>query len=49
MIIEELEKDINYFKNIGFDNIAAKFERDLSEIKRLTEVTNGKSSVDTAQ
>ena len=34
-VISEIEKDINYFKNIGFDNLVAKFERDLKAIKSL--------------
>ena len=41
-IIEDIEKDITYFKNLGFDNLATKFERDLSEIKRLIDLTNEK-------
>lgn len=42
-IIEEIEKDISYFRNLGFDTLATKFERDLSEIKRLTELANRKA------
>lgn len=34
-IINEIEKDVIYFKNLGFDNLAAKFERDLKTIKSL--------------
>lgn len=52
-IIEELNKDITYFKNLGFDNLASKFERDLSEIqkviKQLEEVQNAKQSVDSTK
>ena len=36
-IIVEIEKDIAYFKNIGFDVLAEKFTRDLNIIKSLTE------------
>ena len=36
-VVESLEKDITYFKNIGFDIIAEKFTRDLNVIKSLTE------------
>lgn len=35
-IIEEIEKDIVYFKNLGFEHLASKFERDLNYIKSLT-------------
>lgn len=35
--IELIEKDIVYFKNIGFDILAEKFTRDLNAIKSLTE------------
>ena len=34
-IINEIEKDVIYFKNLGFDNLATKFERDLKTIKSL--------------
>ena len=33
--LRELEEDINYFKNIGFVELAKKFERDLNTIKSL--------------
>ena len=33
--IKELETDINYFKNIEFEELAKKFERDLNTIKGL--------------
>lgn len=33
--IQEIEADINYFKNIGFVELAKKFERDLNTIKDL--------------
>ena len=36
-IIEEIDKDITYFKNLGFDVLAEKFTRDLNAIKSLTE------------
>lgn len=36
-IIIEIEKDIRYFKNIGFDILAEKFTRDLNIIKSLAE------------
>lgn len=36
-IIEEIDKDITYFKNLGFDVLAEKFTRDLNVIKSLTE------------
>lgn len=35
--IELIEKDIVYFKNIGFDILAEKFTRDFNIIKSLTE------------
>lgn len=35
--IELIEKDVVYFKNIGFDILAEKFTRDLNIIKSLTE------------
>lgn len=38
--ITELEKDITYFKNLGFDMLAEKFSRDLNTIKILTETKN---------
>lgn len=36
-ILKDIEKDITYFKNIGFDILAGKFTRDLNIIKSLTE------------
>lgn len=36
-IITEVEKDIIYFKAVGFDTLAEKFTRDLNIIKSLTE------------
>lgn len=36
-IINDIEKDITYFKNMGFDVLAEKFKRDLNTIKGLTE------------
>lgn len=36
-IITEIDKDITYFKNLGFDTLAEKFTRDLNVIKSLTE------------
>ena len=36
-IITEIDKDITYFKNLGFDHLAEKFERDLNVIKELTQ------------
>lgn len=36
-IITEIEKDIAYFKNLGFDTLAEKFTRDLNTIKSLAE------------
>lgn len=35
IIITEIEKDIVYFKNLGFDTLAEKFTRDLTIIKSL--------------
>lgn len=35
--ITEIEKDVAYFKAVGFDTIAEKFTRDLNIIKSLTE------------
>ena len=34
-IIEEIKKDITYFNNMDFINIAAKFTRDLNVIETL--------------
>ena len=34
-IIEDIEKDITYFKNMGFDHLSEKFQRDLDIIKGL--------------
>lgn len=34
-VIKELETDITYFKNVGFDTLASKFQRDLDIIKGL--------------
>jgi hypothetical protein len=36
-IVDSIEKDITYFKNIGFDVLAEKFTRDLNLIKSLAE------------
>lgn len=36
-IIKELEQDIQYFKNLGFDNLAKKFQRDLEIINSLAQ------------
>jgi hypothetical protein len=36
-IITEIDRDIRYFKNLGFDILAEKFTRDLNVIKSLTE------------
>lgn len=33
--IKELENDVSYFQNIGFVELAKKFERDLNTIKSL--------------
>ena len=33
--IEELEKDITYFTNLGFNQLVEKFKRDLTAIKEL--------------
>lgn len=35
MIISEIEKDIIYFGNIGFDHLKDKFNRDLIALKSL--------------
>ena len=35
MLIEEIEKDITYFTNIGFTNIAGKFQACVDAIKQL--------------
>ena len=37
IVVESIEKDITYFKNIGFDVLAEKFTRDLNTIKGLAE------------
>ena len=39
-VISELEREIIYFKNLGFDNLAIKFERDLTAIKQLLQNNN---------
>lgn len=36
-IIEDIEKDVVYFTNIGFDHLAEKFKRDLNIIKSLAD------------
>ena len=36
-IISDIENDITYFKNMGFDVLAEKFTRDLNIIKSLIE------------
>lgn len=36
-IITEIDKDVTYFKNLGFDILAEKFTRDLNMIKSLAE------------
>ena len=36
-IIAEIDKDVTYFKNLGFDTLAEKFTRDLNMIKSLAE------------
>ena len=36
--ISDIEADVTYFKNIGFDTLAHKFERDLNLIKTLITV-----------
>ena len=37
--IQEIEKDITYFNNLGFVNLAQKFERDLKLINSLRKDT----------
>ena len=39
-VISELEREIIYFKNLGFDTLAVKFERDLTAIKQLLQNNN---------
>ena len=36
-VIEEIENDVVYFTNIGFDYLAEKFKRDLNIIKSLAD------------
>ena len=40
-VIKELELDITYFTNLGFENLANKFRRDLNAIKGLTSNNGG--------
>lgn len=41
-IIPEIEQDITYFNNIGFEHLADKFIRDLKCIKSLLPENNKK-------
>ena len=43
-IIEELKKDIEYFKSLGFDELANKFSRDLHFIEKLSKKREGDSN-----
>lgn len=36
-VIEEIENDVVYFTNMGFDHLAEKFNRDLNIIKSLAD------------
>lgn len=36
-VIAELEKDITYFKALGFDHLESKFKRDLDIIRSLVQ------------
>lgn len=37
IIVKDIEKDIVYFRNVGFNELAEKFTRDLNIIKSLAE------------
>lgn len=42
---EEIKRDIDYFKNIEFNDLASKFERDLEIINTLIQALNQKACV----
>ena len=36
-LLEEIEHDYNYYNNLGFEILAAKFKRDIDLINKLIE------------